>query len=73
MLHNLVIAASGVIALVMGWVVVQSMVRRTSPHMDDGTDVLQCGLCSEGGCFCGLRRDHRGAVSSPVKGEPENE
>jgi hypothetical protein len=55
-MHHLLIAASGIVALVVGWAAVQGLVRRESPEMDRETDVLSCGLCGTGGrCVCGLK------------------
>ena len=57
MLYHLGVAAGITIALVAAWVAVQALVRRTSPDLSSGSDVLECRMCvADGNCTCGLRK-----------------
>ena len=67
---NVWVAILGVVVLFVGWVAVQSLVRRHNPDFRDGEDVLACGMCSaDGSCHCGLRssvsRDSKTRIDLP--------
>lgn len=56
MLQHFMIAIGGVSGLMLVWLAVQNLKRRSDPDMRDGEDVLFCGTCSAhscGGCLLG--------------------
>lgn len=56
MLRDLLIAALGIGAMVVGWVAVQAAVRRRDPEVGPDGDVLACRMCDgKNGCTCGLK------------------
>ncbi|HEU4365971.1 MAG TPA: hypothetical protein VFT13_10970 [Candidatus Krumholzibacteria bacterium] len=60
MLAHLLIAAAGIVGLMLAWLAVQSLKRRSDP---DGKDVLSCGTC--GAHSCG------GCALNPADGSPQ--
>ena len=47
MLHQLLTAVGVITGLLVAWTAVQSLKRRTDPHLHPGDDVLAgCGTCS---------------------------
>ncbi|HEX5133203.1 MAG TPA: hypothetical protein VFX92_12045 [Candidatus Krumholzibacteria bacterium] len=50
MLHDLIIAIGGTVGLMVAWVAVQSLKRRSDPTFAAGDDVLACGDCTGGSC-----------------------
>jgi hypothetical protein len=56
-LYHLAVACSISVVLIFVWVAVQALVRRASPRMGSGADVLACRMCAaDGSCSCGLKR-----------------
>lgn len=60
MLTHLIVASVITVTLVLVWAAVQALVRRHSPDMDAGDDVLACRMCrADGSCQCGLKLFHK--------------
>jgi hypothetical protein len=58
MLHNLVIAIGGTVGLMVVWIAIQGLKRRSDPAFHAGDDVLACGDCARGSCSgCGGFRE----------------
>lgn len=54
MLHQFMIAVGAVSGLMLVWLAVQNLKRRSDPDIGEGDDVLLCGACSShscGGCL----------------------
>ncbi|MDH3215136.1 MAG: hypothetical protein OEN01_02450 [Candidatus Krumholzibacteria bacterium] len=56
MFYHLLIAVVGIVVLGVVWLGVQALLRRHSPELAAGSDVLACKMCGPAGsCHCGLR------------------
>jgi Na+-translocating ferredoxin:NAD+ oxidoreductase RNF subunit RnfB len=50
MLHQLLVAAGAIVGLMLAWLAVQSLKRRSDPSIAKGEDVLLCGTCGANSC-----------------------
>ncbi len=72
MFYHLLVAVVAIAALAAGWVAVQALVRRQSPDLLSGSDVLQCRMCGAGGtCHCGFNPER--APDTVTKKEEQGE
>jgi len=67
MVYHLLVATGGMIGLVIAWVAVQGLKRRTDPELGAGDDVLACAACGSESCLgC---RGLRGATGEAARRE----
>jgi hypothetical protein len=70
--YHLLVAVVAIAALAGGWVAVQALVRRQSPDMPRGSDVLQCRMCGAGGmCHCSFNPEQAAAVAAQTQEQGE--
>ena len=49
-LNHLLVAIGGVVGLMLAWLAVQSLKRRSDPSIGADEDVLFCGTCGANSC-----------------------
>ena len=54
MLHQMLIAVAAIVGLMLAWLAIQTLKRRSDP---EGKDVLSCGTCGAHSC-AGCALDH---------------
>lgn len=56
MLYHVFVAVGGITVLFGAWIALQAYVRRRTPGMGRGTDVLACRICGgDSHCWCSVR------------------
>jgi hypothetical protein len=70
MIHHLLVSGVAVAGLMLAWIAVQGLKRRTDPDLHHGDDVLACATCGRESCLgCrGLRSSAAGATVFRVGG-----
>lgn len=68
MLHQLLVAAGAIVGLMLAWLAVQSLKRRSDPSIAEGEDVLLCGTCGANSCGGCLLNHNDATPARPVKG-----